>query len=159
MCVQRIPLAILVVSLGTLLFGLACSGAKPAATPTASGTGVENATVQTPSYRIELLIGPVQTIMGLEMSMTDQGYPVNRHLEIHVYQRSSGAALEDALPTVKIKNATTGASRELTNVIKCFPPFDHGAGPHYGNNLYLPDGKYSITVAVGNESVSFDVSL
>ena len=150
----------LLATLALISLGLACSGPKPVATPTPSVGAVGNTTAQSPPYSIELLLGPVQsTMMGVEMSMTDQGQPVNRHLEIHVYERASRTALKGVSPTVRIKNLGAGTVREFSNVRECSPPNDHGAGPHYGDNLYLPEGKYTITVAVRNESASFDVSV
>lgn len=151
---------VLLAPLAVISLGPACSGPKPVATPAPSVGAVGNATAQTPLYSIELLVGPVQSIMmGLEMSMTDQGQPVNRHLEIHIYQRASRTAVKGASPTVRVKNLGTGTVREFSSVRECSPPNDHGAGPHYGDNLYLPEGKYTITVAVRNESASFDVSV
>src|SRR3989304_1255629 len=81
------------------LVGLACSTARPTATPVTSVQGGKQET-QTASYRIELLVGPVQSIMGSDMSMTDQGRPVNHHLEVHIYHKGSGAAVQGANPTV-----------------------------------------------------------
>lgn len=110
---------------------------------------------QTASYRIELLVGPVQMIMGAGMSMTDQGQPVNHHLEIHIYDKASGAEVIGARPEVRIENVFNGTLREFTDVRECLPPNDHGAGPHYGDNLYLADGEYLITIIIGGESADF----
>lgn len=141
-----------------LLFSVACSEATPTASPIPpSPTGKQLAL--TASYRFELLFGPVQSVMGAGMSMTDQGQPVNHHLEIHIYHIASGDAVIGANPAVRIENLTTGDVREFSSVRECVPPNDHGAGPHYGDNLYLADGNYRVTIIVDNESASFEVTL
>lgn len=144
--------------LGLLLIpfsSLACSPERPAEVP-AFPTETTEAEAQIGSYSIELLFGPVQSMTGAGMSMTDQGNPVNQHLEIHIYSRGSGAAVLGASPAITIRNLASGETREFRDVRECVPPDDHGAGPHYGDNLHLPDGRYSITVTVGEESVVFE---
>jgi hypothetical protein len=144
-----------------LLLGLGCSESTPAATRALSTQGAEQ-TAQTASYRISIRIGP--TIEGeamgpvATMAVTDQGQPVNRHLEIHIYDRSTGAKVKDVTPAVGFTDQATGASRGLANVLACLL-----AGlqpvPHYGDNLYLSGGTYTVTVGIGNETAVFERSL
>lgn len=90
--------------------------------------------------------------MGIAMTMTDQGRPVSHHLQIHIYDRASGVPLVGASPLVTLTEKATGASRQVTNVRECMPPDDHGQGPHYGDNLYLVSGAYTIAVDVRDET-------
>jgi len=178
---SRIGLLLLIGS----LFGLiaACGGGaepaattppQPPATPTASLQGVDTASqwraIQTASYRIELGIGPVVTMMTSFpiMSMTDQAQPVNRHFEVHIFDKSSGAKVMDMIPTVRITDQVTGSSRELATdqatgssqgvafVMACSISKHRVIEPHFGDNLYLPDGEYTVTVGVGNETAIYE---
>jgi hypothetical protein len=115
-------------------------------------------TAQTASYRIKLQFGPVVKPEGMGamsgMLSMDQGKPVNQHLGIIVQDKRSGAAAMNIFPEVKISDEKSGTSRGL-GILRCMPPNDHGAGPHFGNNLYLPDGTYTVTVTVGKETAVF----
>ncbi len=165
------PLVILI--LGLVL--AACGGgpeptATPKATPTALMQDVDSAPqwqmTQTTSYRIELGIGPLITMMTSFpiMSMMDQGQPVNHHFEVHIFDKSSGAKVKDVIPTVTITDLATGSSRGLATdqatgtsqrvafVTACLISKHRVVEPHFGDNLYLPDGTYTITVNVGNET-------
>lgn len=155
-----LPLSHLVI----LLLALACSTAKPTAAPTltASSEWAEQ-TTQTASYRVKVRTGPMVAlaVMGQEATMTlvDQGQPVNRHLEVYIFDRTSGAEVKTTVPRVKISQQTTKLSRGLLNVEACLLANHRITDPHFGDNLYLPDGKYTITVSVANESASFEVLL
>ncbi len=118
----------------------------------------------TPSYKITLAIGRVEPLLmpdqaatakegevmaqmpGMpmpSMAMTDQGQPVNHHLEVHVYSRASGAVVKDVMPTISITNQD-GAIRTLDMVMAMYDMKAGESDWHYGNNVYLPDGSYSV---------------
>lgn len=145
-----------------LFFVLACSAStsKPASTSVAHR--VETAS-QTSSYVINLAIGPKVTMpasaMTIAMATTDQGHPVNRHLEVHVFNKSSGARITDMIPTVSIADKATGSPRTLASVLACMTLKHREIEPHFGDNLYMTDGGYTVTVSIGDESASFNVSL
>lgn len=145
-----------------LFFVLACSAStsKPASTSVAHR--VEKAS-QTSSYVIKLGIGPRVTMpssaMSVAMTATDQGQPVNRHLEVHIFDRNNGARIIDTIPTVTLIDGATGNHRPLPNVFACMTLKHREIEPHFGDNLYMPDGGYTVTVAIGDESANFDVSL
>jgi hypothetical protein len=134
----------------------------------------------TPSYQIRLEIGPasptavVETAAGTPMvelmlshtrasfssaATEDQGLPVNRHLEIYLADAQTGRISMEVGPTVQIRNQATGEERVLTSV----PMYeaDEGLGDwHYGNNVYLPAGRYTVTAIVDGEWAVFsDVPL
>jgi hypothetical protein len=150
----------------------ACRESEPAATPTAPAQGSQDS-METPSFRVKVLVGPAITmptadqfegategeLMGLMTSMahTDQGQPVNRHLQVHVSDKRTGAGVKDPTPAVSIKGGPTGTARELPNVMACLLA-RHKAFPHFGDNVYLPEGKYTVTVRIGQETAVIDVA-
>jgi hypothetical protein len=158
----------------------ACGESSPTATQTPETSplrtpvpGVEQTAIQTASYRIELWTGPAltMTMSFPNMSAMDQGQPVNRHLEIHVFDRSSGGKETGLIPSVSITDKATGVSRELAEsretgaslgvsfVTACLISKHREVEPHFGDNLYLPNGNYTITVGVGTETATAEISL
>ena len=120
-----------------------------------SPSAVEEHTAQTGSYRIKIRTGPKVTMTMASMTVTDQGNPVNRHLEAHIFNRSTGAEVQTIVPVVRVTNQATGASRQLANMTACRVSRHLETEPHFGDNVYLPDGTYTITVAVGAETAVF----
>ena len=138
--------------------------------------GVEQTAVETDSYRVELWTGPALTTMMMMtdfpiMSAMDEGYRVNRHLEIHVFERGTATKVTDVVPAVKITYKATGASREMAVtqeegtslavafVDACQISNHREVEPHFGDNIYLPDGQYTVTVGVGDETAVVEISL
>ena len=148
-----------------VIFGLACSTSEPTATPTGTTQDTDQV-AQSASYRIELPIGSVVTMMEFtEMSTMDQGQPVNHHLDVHIFDASSGAVVMDVIPVVSITNQATGVSREMetgafsrvhANVMAWMVSKHRVSNPHFGDNLYLADGTYTISVGIGDETVDVD---
>lgn len=154
---------VLLAPLALISLGLACSGQKPTATPVPVVENVQKSSAQTASYRIELRIGPVvsmpASMMSAAMTTTDQGQPVNHHLEVHMYDRNNARIVGEAIPDVSITERSSGARRELTNITACLTLRHREIEPHFGDNLYLSGGRHTITVGVGDERASFEVSL
>lgn len=91
------------------------------------------------------------------MSMTDQGMPVDHHVEIHIFDLKTGAVVKDKVPTMLITNEATGATRTLAsgNIMAMYG-LDIGTSDfHFGNNMYLPDGTYMISVTLGGQTAVF----
>jgi hypothetical protein len=92
-------------------------------------------------------------------TMFDQGMAVNHHLEIQVTD-NSGAVVNDVTPDVRITDKSTDVRRALPEVMGMYSV---QAGPidfHYGQNVWLPDGTYEVTVMIGPETAEFrDVTL
>jgi hypothetical protein len=89
------------------------------------------------------------------MATTDNGYPVNHHLEAHIYDKTSGAVVSSVTPAITITDEASGATRTVDDVAAMY---DIQAGQndlHFGNNVYLPDGTYTVQVTVGPESAQF----
>jgi len=133
-------------------------------------------TQSTAHYRITLEIGPVPTMLRpdpvssategegplsmpglpmLTMAMTDQGRPVNRHIEVAVYDTVTGARLKSAVPRITITDRKTGRSRELQAVTAMYDVKEGQGDLHFSDNVHLAKGTYRITVAVGGERAVF----
>ncbi|MBI4338334.1 MAG: hypothetical protein HY680_00090 [Chloroflexi bacterium] len=93
------------------------------------------------------------------MTTEDQGHPVNHHLEVHLYDKNNARVIGGEIPNVSITEESSGTRRTLTNITACQTLRHREIEPHFGDNLYLSSGRHTITVGVGDESASFDVSL
>jgi len=128
----------------------------------------------TASYTIVLGIGPVETMLmpdqvkgatsgevmapmpGMPMPtmmMTDHGQPVNHHLEVHIANKATGAVVMDRMPMITIIDSM-GISRALDSMAM-YGVMEGVSDWHFGNNVYLGDGTYTISVQVGNEQTVF----
>ena len=171
----RLLLVPIVPLVAVLFFALVCSEEEPAskAEPTEMPRATKewsDHTTETSSYRITLRAGPTVTMdvmqMGATMTTVDQGQAVNHHLEVHIFDKGSGAEVKDLVPTVRITDPATGDSRELAAslhssgqvpyVTACLLSNHRVKEPHFGDNLYLRDGTYTLTLGVGNESAVFE---
>ena len=143
----------------------------------ASAQGGAEQTQSTAHYKIVLAIGPVTTMLmpgqesgakegevmvhmpGMPMAMgtTDQGKPVNHHLEVHIYDKATGTLVTKTMPKVMFTNQATGESRALASVVAMYDVKEGRKDLHFGSNLFLPDGKYTVRVVVGGETVVFKV--
>jgi hypothetical protein len=133
-------------------------------------------TQSTAHYRITLDIGPVQTMprpdqassaiegevplsrSGVPMpavAMTDQGQPVNCHIEVAVYDKATGAPLRDAMSRITITERKTGRSRALQAVTSIYDPKEKQGDFHYSDNVHLANGTYRVIVFVGSEQTVF----
>lgn len=132
-------------------------------------------TQTTALYKVVLSAGPVEAMLtpnqakgatagevmvpmsGMSMpsmSMTDQGHPVNHHLEVHVYNRTTGQVLTNLTPTISITNSS-GATRQLSSVGAMYGVTAGQSDYHYGNNVYLANGTYIVTVQIGDNKATF----
>ncbi len=142
----------------------------------AFGDGAAARTQVTEHYRIALEVGPLPTMLmpdqasgaregevmvgmpGIPMRPMDamnEGQPVNRHLEVHVHDKATGTVLSTPIPMVVLTDQATGKSRYASTLAVMY---DVKAGPedlHFGQNLYLPAGTYTVTVTVGGERATF----
>lgn len=79
----------------------------------------------------------------------------NHHLIVHVFDTASGKAVTDATVTISFAQGT-GPAQSLPIVeMQAI-----GKGPqstHYGNNLNLPDGTYTVTVTANGNTATFNV--
>ena len=131
---------------------------------------------ETASFKMTLRVGAVETMLmpdqakgatagevmaqmpGMpmpSMSMTDLGHPVNHHLEVQIVNKANGHVVTDQLPVITVTDQKTGASRPLTAVMAMYGVTAGQSDWHFGNNIFLADGTYTITVALGSETATF----
>jgi hypothetical protein len=82
--------------------------------------------------------------------------PDARHVEAHVYDRSTGLPVDDITPTIVVYNRTTG--QRLVVEPTLMQDLNIGApDAHFGNNVVIPgDSDLSLTVTIGDEEVTLD---
>ena len=165
----RFQLLTMVALAAVLLRIMACGESEPDEAPEISSEW-RDYTTETASYRIVTRVGPKVSMevmrMGATMTTVDQGQPVNHHIEVHVFDKTSGAETKDLAPAVAITDTSTGESRELAvdvhdsgevpYVRACLLSDHRATEPHFGDNLYLRDGTYAVSVGVGEETAVFE---
>jgi hypothetical protein len=93
--------------------------------------------------------------MSSSSDMADQGMAVNHHLEVHITNNATGALVNDVSPVIRIRDKSTGVSRDLTDIMAMYSAQMGPSDFHYGQNVWLPDGQYDITVMLGSQSALF----
>ena len=83
----------------SLMIGVAWFVSNSAPVLAASPQDIEQI-ARTTSYRIKVRIGLKVTMAMSTMTMVDQGQPVNRHLEVHIFDKQSGANVKSVVPIV-----------------------------------------------------------
>lgn len=104
----------------------------------------------------ELMVGP--SMSGMMTEMDQRGNKLNHHLDIEVQDAKSGEVLKGR--NLKI-SVTKEGSKDAQNV-RAMPMYDMQQGErdyHYGDNVYLPAGQYTVRVALGDDSVEFLLTL
>jgi hypothetical protein len=133
-------------------------------------------TQSTAHYRITLEIGPVPTMLRPDqvasategevplsmpgmpmptMAMIDQGLPVNRHVEVAVYDKATGARVSSPMPRINFTDRKTGRSKALPAVTAMYDVKEGQSDLHFGDNVHLANGTYRVTVSVGGERAVF----
>lgn len=79
-----------------------------------------------------------------------------RHIEVHIYDRTTGLPLADLAPTIDVLNRTTGEHIEVESTL--MQDLDLGAVDiHYGNNVAVPGNcDLRLTITIGEEEVIVD---
>ncbi|MCU1401123.1 MAG: hypothetical protein JWN62_4232 [Acidimicrobiales bacterium] len=94
----------------------------------------------------ELIISGVGNPLGVDV----------RHVEAHIYDRTTGMPLSNVKPSINILNRSTGERIAVTPTLMQ----DVGIGAldiHYGNNVAVAgDSDLTLTIAVGDEVVTLD---
>lgn len=102
----------------------------------------------------ELMFGGSMT-MPPDMSNVSPDW---HHLEVHVFDNKTGNVVRTASPVITVTNKTTGQSQQVPIVVMqgiVEGPSDY----HYGNNVDLPKGQYTVTVVIGSETARFDFTV
>jgi hypothetical protein len=132
------------------------------------------------AYRVELHVLPAEPFFtkaevadkhvkeGMEIEggaapvAPDAASHPNHHLIVHVFDKGTGRAVTDATVTMNFvalagKDKPGSAPSEVPVVVMQAA----GKGPastHYGNNVTMPPGRYSVTVTVNGEKAVFAVT-
>ncbi len=120
---------------------------------------------RTPNYALVLGIGPAETMVspmdamhgmagevavtGGSMTHMDQGMAANHHVEVQITQAATGSVVMDVTPTIRITDKLSGISRDLPQLMGMYGSTMGPSDFHYGQNVFLPDGTYVVTVLLG----------
>jgi hypothetical protein len=171
------PLGLLQVQPRGGIFGGGGSPAQSSTTVVRHAIGGVTETQATASYNLSLQLGGLQPMytpaqaaaqhpntgeimFGGDMLMPPAASPPPdwRHLEVHVFNRTTGDVVKTIHPAITVTSRATGQTQELP--VTTMQGINDGPGDfHYGNNVELPSGSYMVTVRIGSEVGTFDVAL
>jgi alpha-N-acetylglucosamine transferase len=135
-------------------------------------TIVQNATTE--DYTLNLTIGaPVQVLSSNETTTATSGEVLASGqvanvtganmtsvygLEVHVYNSTSHVGVGSGNVTIQITNTDTNQTQNVPTLIL----YNMALGPsdsHFGNNVLLLPGSYTIVVTLAGESASFSFTI
>jgi hypothetical protein len=95
---------------------------------------------------------------GMESMAGMTAPPGWHHLEVHVFDRTSGYPVRGLAPVITVINV--GSGQALTVPIVTMQGLNEGARDfHYGNNVELPAGRYRVTATAGGQTGAFDITV
>jgi hypothetical protein len=84
--------------------------------------------------------------------------PEWHHLEVHAFSKKTGDVVKSLTPAVSVTSHSTGLVTPVP--LTTMQGVIEGAGDfHYGNNVDLPPGLYTVTVVIGGETAAFDFNV
>ena len=132
----------------------------------------QNATTQ--DYRVALRLGPPAQMISINQTLTAISGEVmvsgqisnvtsmnmtdRYQLEVHVYNITSGAVVTAQNVTIQIVNHATNQSLTVPVIMM----YDVKAGPadtHFGNNVSLQPGSYTVIVNINGEKATFNLTV
>ncbi|HLJ18889.1 MAG TPA: hypothetical protein VKU84_01760 [Stellaceae bacterium] len=156
---------------------LACLIGFIALAPQSRADDVVSLDGKTKQYRLTLQIGPTETMYsaaeakaksptsgevmlsgkmagGMTGMMAMSGM---RHVELHVYSLATGKVVTDARVTI----ALTGSDkkRHTVPVARMYGVTEGPDDLHYGNNVMLSPGAYTVDATVNGEAARFSVTV
>jgi hypothetical protein len=141
---------------------------------TASAGITQHAT--TASYSLTLDIGPTaamytqaqvkakhitngEVMLGgamMSTSMSAMKGETERHLELHVYSRKTGAVVSNVMPEITLTDTTAMGMAAKLDVVSMEGITEGASDYHYGNNVSLKLGdEYTVNAVVHGEKASF----
>lgn len=122
-------------------------------------------TAQHPRSGEEMFSGQMVMPPGMDASHLDMGNmagmnipPEWHHLEVHIFDRKTGNVVKTISPVITVTNNSTGNVQHVPDV--AMQGIVEGPGDyHYGNNVDLPAGQYTVTATIGLETATFEFSL
>jgi hypothetical protein len=161
---------------GVLGFGKPADQSSTTIHPAGSGTLIRIGS--TNSYNLVTEIGGLQAMFtptqvsgqhpksgevmfGGNMTMPpdpNNASPDWHHLEVHIFDKKTGDVVKSANPVISVTNNATGHVQPVPIVV--MQGVVEGPGDyHFGNNVDLPKGLYTVTVLIGTESANFDFNV
>jgi len=131
----------------------------------------QNATTQ--DFHVTLQLGPPAQILSMNQAATATGEVIvngkmlnstsmnltdTYHLEVHVYNITTGKVETNQNVSIQIINQTTNK----TVTIPVITMYDMKIGPsdtNFGNNITLQPGSYTILVNVAGETAKFNINV
>lgn len=172
------PLGLLDVKPRGGFLGLGQPGDQSSTTIHAAAAGTQIKLATTASYNLVAEVGGLQAMytpaqassqhpksgevmfggtMTMPADMTNAS-PDWHHLEVHIFDKKTGNVVRTITPVLSITNDATGQTQQVPIVVMqgiVEGPSDY----HYGNNVDLPKGQYTVTVDMGSETASFDFNI
>ena len=96
--------------------------------------------------------------MSMGMSPMAMNMGDTRHLEVHIYALDKGAVVTDAKVRIVITN-TVSKKAEMVSATKMYGIKEGPSDTHYGDNVSLPSGNYSVDVTVNGEKAAFEITI
>jgi hypothetical protein len=135
--------------------------------------------VRTAHYRLELMLGPAEkmfspaeaaaqhpttgevmfgdaSMVGMPMAMMSMAPGEMRHLEVHVFSLDKGQIVTDAKVAIEVTGANPKRVEDVA-VTKMYGVKEGPADTHYGNNVSLHPGNYTVEITVNGEKAEFAV--
>jgi len=95
------------------------------------------------------------TNTGAQATATSMGDAnANHHVEAHIWD-ASGAVVSNIVPTITVMNQATGATWTMDQMMGMYDIQVGTSDLHFGNNIHLDDGTYTISVMIGSETATF----
>jgi len=133
---------------------------------------------QTQHYRLQLQIGPKEEMFSkaeadakhptsgevmvrgrmAEMHMGHSMAMDERHLEVQVRSRATGKVVTDARCSITVTPDSGGKPMKVS-VAAMYGVTEGPEDLHYGNNVSMPPGAYTIRVVVNGERATFHVTI
>ena len=165
----------LVVALSALVLTAGLGLGNSIAARADSNGDVVSQTQTTTSYKVQLDIGSVETMMMPDQTkgaktgdvlsampevthdtIIDDRLPVTHSFDLHIWNKATGEPISGSTKVeVMVKDWTNGQMYLPDDIVRMY---DVDQGPkdmHYGRNIYLPSGRYTVNLMVGQERVSF----
>lgn len=102
-----------------------------------------------------------EVMVGGKMTMTTGGMSMemgDTHLEVHVYALADGKVVTNAHVAIAVTDTSSKKVDEVA-IAKMYGIKEGIPDTHYGNNVSLPPGTYSIAVTVNGERAAFTVAI
>ena len=164
---QFLKFIVLAISVALLV---AC-GSDSSMSVAPSNTIEQSATTE--KYTLTLTIGPSEKMLtteeaktakegevmiGGDMAMGMSDMSMGQHLEVSVKDRKTGAVVTDKMVAIKVKDDMT--KEEMNVTVMMMYGVDKGmADTHFGNNINLMSGDYTIVVTVDSDVAIFHVTI